>query len=479
MMRSVPENVYKRTTRVVKALTWAVKAGALTNQQARATVKLGRSFGSIRLPERAAQLLFRGVSSPREKAVSKLKTNTPGNLSGKGAAVMNAARVKDAGARLSSKRFEVKRPDGNPLTWGAKAVERPSEYDNALIGVWWKTALRRLGVAATLTDWERSLLAESVHKDHWVGHAPDGTYYGGGDRDGYAPPLRVKALLDDTISGGLHLNPVQLDEAVITYPLLSGQLFPFVDVKPVTGRRIMLPTIQNMTVQWGQAAGTAVTPFNTASLVASIDTPVWPVAGFIELSNELIADSPVAIGSTVTALFGERLKAELDRVIASGNGTSEPLGFLLASGLTAVNSDNGVVGPPTVSDAEALIFAVPLQYRQMDLNPAFVMNDTSYRRFRGVPVGPADERRVFGMDEQAYQLLDYPVRVVNSLANSKAGFVCLKKYRLYQRLGMEPINEEAGRTLRLSNTRLIGLRARFGGTFVDSSAAAVMSDLQQ
>src|SRR5205823_1985145 len=108
----------------------------------------------------------------------------------------------------------------------------------------------------------------------------------------------------------------------------------------------------------------------------------------------------------------------------------------------------------------------PLQYRLLELNPAFVGNDTTYRRFRGTPVGPGDQRRVFGLNEQSYQLLEYPYRVQNDLTNNKLIFACLKKYRMYQRLGMEVVREAGGRNLTLANTSLIGLRARFGGRMV-------------
>lgn len=419
----------------------------------------------------------------KRATMTKLKSNTPSGLApdSKAAKLAGAARVKDAGDRLSTKRYEVKRADGNPLIYGGAAVERPSEYDTALIGVFFKHQLRRQGMAVELSEWERSLLAESVTKDKWVGSAPNGDYYGGGP-DGYAPAHRVKALLDDTISGGIYLAPMVLDTAVITKPLLSGQLFPFIDVKPITGRRVQVPVIENLSVTWGTNPGTPAQPFNTASLVSPLDTAVQVVQGFIELSNDLLADSPVNIGSAVVELYGDRLKAELDRVIAVGNGFNEPLGIVNTSGLAVVQSDSGGASV-NVNDAEALIFAVPMQYRQQDWNPCFIGGDTTYRRFRGIPVGPGDERRVFGQgmmgtdDTQRYQLFEYRYRVANDLPNAKLAFGCLKRYRMYQRLGMEIVRESGGRTLALSNTSLVGIRARFGGRVIDGNAFALMNDL--
>lgn len=446
---------------------------------------LGALFPEVSgFPADVARTILRHHTK-RTKPMTTLKTNTPQGLKAgtKSAKLMGAARVKDAGDRLSQKRYEVKRHDGNPLMHGGNPVERPSEYDQALIGVYFKHQLRRQGMPCEMSEWERALLAESVTKDKWVGSTPNNDYYGGGSPDAYVPAHRVKALLDDTISGGLYLNPVILDTAIITKPLLSGQLFPFIDVKPITGRRVQVPVIENLSVTWGTAPGTPQAPFNTASLVSPLDTAIHNVQGFAELSNDLLADSPVNIGSAVVELFGERLKAELDRVIAVGNGTSEPLGFTLASGILAVNSDNGLSGPITVSDAESLIFAVPLQYRQQDWGPCFIGNDTVYRRLRGIKVGTGDQRRVFGQgmmgtdETQRYQLFEYKFRVANDLPSTKLGFGCLKRYRMYQRLGMEVVRESGGRTLTLANTSLVGLRARFGGRVIDANAFALMSDL--
>jgi HK97 family phage major capsid protein len=129
-----------------------------------------------------------------------------------------------------------------------------------------------------------------------------------------------------------------------------------------------------------------------------------------------------------------------------------------------------------VADAEGLQFAVPVQYRRKDWNSCYLSNDLMYQRFRSVNVGPGDERRVFGLDEQNYELLSYPYRINNNLPNGVAMFASLKRYRLFRRLGLELVKESGGRQLRLSNTTLIGIRARFGGQPVDGAAFSIMSD---
>ncbi|MBP3957734.1 phage major capsid protein [Gemmata sp. G18] len=412
--------------------------------------------------------------------MAKLK-NTPASVGAgtKAGKIFAGAKVKDAGDRLSEKKYAIKGRDGNPLRWGSKNVETASEKDHAIVGVWFKRTMQKAGVPGiTLTDWEKSLLADHVEKGRWVGDVA-GAYYGGGaDPSDYVPNTHVKALMDDTVSGGLFLTPYEFDSNIVTLPLLHSEVFSLCDVVPVSARRIDTARLNNLSLTWGQNPGTALTPFNTASLVSEIPTPTYPVAGAIELDNNMLVDSPVNIGAKVTELYSERLKAELDRVIVNGNGYNEPLGVTNTSGLVTVNADNGTGGPPTVSDYESLIFSVQKQYRQKDWNPAFVANDTSYRRARAIPVGPGDERRVMGMDNQSYTLLDYQYKVQNDIPNTRILFGCWKRYRAYQRLGSEVVVTREGRQLTLTNTTLVVIRARFGGQPIDPNAFALMTDAQ-
>ena len=466
-----------RTKRTLTAIQWGVDQGALTKQQARAAVVLGVMSGAIRTPDAVASQIVRGLK--KEVVMAKLKAKTPASLKGTAAGkLFNGVSVKDATSRLCEKKYPITK-NGQALKWAGRPCETASEKDNAIIGVWFKRLMQKSGVPGiVMTEFEKSVLAEQVTKGRWVGDV-NGRYYGGADPSDFAPVHEVKALLDDTASGGIFLTPYEYDSNVVTLPLLSGQVFPMVDLVPVTARRIEGAKMQNMTLQWGNAAGTQITPFNTAALVSELATPVYPVAGAIELSNEMLADSPVNVGAKVTELFSERLKSELDRVVVSGNGYNEPLGILNTTGLVTVPSDFGASGPPTVSDYEALTFAVQKQYRESGWNPAFVSNDTTYRRARGIQVGSGDERRVFGTnDQQEYKLLGYDAKIQNDVTNSKIIFGCWKRYRMFQRLGSEVTVEQGGRTLRLANTSLVVIRSRFGGQPIDGNAFALMNDAQ-
>lgn len=459
----------------------------LTPSGVRTLTKLAVLGGQITLTPAARRRLFSPVGdrkmAPQNANGGETRnkmTRPPITKDSRAAKLFGSARVKTAAERLSTKRYEAKR-HGSPVEYAGRIVEHPSEYDRALVGTWFKASLLKMGFGQVgdrplaLSEFERGLLHDSAQRDQWVDQAEGEPVSG----------HRVKALLDDTVSGGIYANPVVLDQSIVVRPLLSGQLAPMVDTKMVTARRITVPSMAPLTLQWGQAAGTSASLYDTTSLISPLDTPVYPVAGFLELSNELSADSPIDLGAAVIEQYGEKLKSELDRVIAVGNGLYEPSGIVGTSGLTSVTSDNGVGGPPTVSDYESLIYAVPLQYRQQDLSPCFLGNDISYRRVRAIPVGPADERRVFALNAQtavgvtqSYRLFEYGFAVQPDVPNTKVAFACLKKYRLYQRLGLELFRETAGRTLTLTNVTLIGIRARFGGRVVDPNAFALCTTMQ-
>jgi hypothetical protein len=109
---------------------------------------------------------------------------------------------------------------------------------------------------------------------------------------------------------------------------------------------------------------------------------------------------------------------------------------------------------------------------------AFLGNEVSYRRARAIPVGPTDERRVFGMTHGDYTLLDHPYKIQVDVPNNKVCFGNWKRYRMYRRLGLNVRIETAGNYLSIRNLKLIVMRMRFGGQPELGGAFAVMTDAQ-
>lgn len=386
------------------------------------------------------------------------------------------ARVKGAGERYSTTKSVGKHSkSGLPVRdERGREVETPSELELAKAGALLKFAAGRAGISAPLSDHERDLLGESFAKDAWCGRV-------GSEYVSDLPGVQAKALLDDSTSGGLEIVPVWFDNLAVSFPLLGGELYPFVDLQEVPrGRRVEGASIGNPTLSWGNAEGSAITPFTTDSLVSAIDTTIYPVTAAVEVGRDFLSDSPVAVGSMLTASIGQRLAEELDDCIANGSGTDRPQGIFVASGVTDVGNPGGGSGAvPTIEDYLTLLFAVGKQYRNRAYNPCFIANDTSYRRIRAVKTGvTGDSRLVAGMDVNSYALLDWPFRVQNDIPNARHAFGCLRKYRMYRRQGLTIEWTKEGRTLGLANEALLLVRGRFGGKVVDANAFAKQTHAQ-
>lgn len=386
-------------------------------------------------------------------------------------------RVRDASEQYDDTRYAAKHvKTGLPVIDPVFQREccTMSEGSKARAGVLLKHLANKSGIVSNpLSEHEQSLLDEVCEKHHWAGKV-GGEFY-----DSVSGHRNVKALIDGSTSGGLEIVPIEFDSDVVTFPLLHGELFPQVDLKPVPrGRRIEGASIGTPTMAWGGADDSAIDLFSTTDLVAAIDTTIFAVDGAIEVGRDFLSDSPVAVGETLTALIGERLMSQLDYVIGSGNGTTQPEGIFVASGVGTVTPDNTTTGPPTLDDYLDLMFAVGKQYRKPAFRPMYISNDTTYQRSRAIKVDPAspstDQRPVLAplSDVSSYRTLGWDHKIQNDLANGRAAFVCMAKYRMYRRLGLEIRWVDGGTTLARRNMMLLTYRARFGGRLMDSSAAA-------
>jgi HK97 family phage major capsid protein len=278
--------------------------------------------------------------------------------------------------------------------------------------------------------------------------------------------------------------PSAFDRAVVTYPLLHGEIYPFCDIVPVQTKDIESAILGNPSAQWGTAEGTQISLLDTDDLITDLSGTCYPVSMAIIVGRDMLSDSPVNVGSLLVQVFGSVFASEMDKVIVSGSGTNRPQGITQASGITSVSSTNGASGPWTPDDFESLMFAVEKQYRSRpEFNPSFISNDTVFRRRCSIKVDSAetstDQRRVFGMNHNTYSTLGWPHRIENTdLGNAYAIYVCLKKYRVWRRSGFEFRLVTEGKELARKNENMFVFRARVGGLLVDANACAVISDGQ-
>jgi HK97 family phage major capsid protein len=414
----------------------------------------------------------RGIVRETVDAMSGTPAGKSSGMTGKQAFGSGASiRVKAPGEAYSNVKSVALNKFGKPVR-GADGNELtlPSQRECAVWGSWLKQKLLRSGLSGALSEHENELLAEC--------YSGDFCGYIGGEHYDALPGARVKALLNDGTSGGQELVPVEFDSAVIANPILNGELFPLADVVNVSRASVESATVASPSVGWSTAEGSAITPFTTTSMVADFSCTVKPLTAALLFGRDLAADAAVDIGALFTRLIGEAVMSEFDRAIAVGvNSSNEPTGVFVASGTTSVPSTMGIIGPWTVSDLEAIYFALPKAIRaQRANNVVLISNDTTYQRVRGIPVGSDDARRVFGMSYSDYQTGEIPHKINNSISDGYLACAAMKYYRWYRRTGLDIQIQTQGYTLPLANEALLIARTRAAGKPTLGSAVAICTD---
>lgn len=382
-------------------------------------------------------------------------------------------------------------PYGEP-----RFMDEQSDLEKAVVGAMWRWQLheasKSTGVRIPMREHDWQLVHYALNELAWSGVVKNGNLNVEGSEDAGAVEVKnrklkdweIKALIDDSTSGGLEAVPIVFDDAVILTPVLTNELFPSVTVVPITrGRRIEAVQVGNPTINSGGADDSDITLFSTTGLVSAFDTNIHVADMGIEIGLDFISDSPIDFAALFNRIYGLKMAEWLDRVIAVGNGTNEPEGIMSASGTTSVAFGSAA---PTVGKYESLRVAVLKKYKQ-GFTPdriVFCGSEVSYSRARGIVVGASDERRVLGegimgvMGYNGYALLEHRWAVNESMGNTNQFYAVLPRYRMYKRAGLQMKMTTEGKTLVRRNNMLITGRARWGGQFEDGGAAAVTTTAQ-
>jgi len=176
--------------------------------------------------------------------------------------------------------------------------------------------------------------------------------------------------------------------------------------------------MSNPVVVWGTSEGSSTNVLqSTSGMISSLDTHIYPVVAAYELGLDFLSDTAVTLGQILITELGNSMQEELDKVIASGNGSTQPTGLDAATGATSVSSANGTSGPLSVDEIEQIYFGLGKQYRTKGNAPhrcAWVMNDAQFRRIRAIPVSASDAPRIFGMNEGDYTIFGYRRRLART-----------------------------------------------------------------
>jgi hypothetical protein len=360
-----------------------------------------------------------------------------------------------------------------------RPLDTASELDKAVAGAYAKfvtqaSMMKSKSLAFNqLPQHDKELLCYALEKMAWGGATDGGEY---ADIKGRRlTPSEQKALIDDGTSGGIEAAPIVFDDQVIETPLLYGELYPLVSVKPLDrGRRVEGVATGTVTASWGGVDDSPISLFNTASYVSAFDTTIHRWEGAFRIGLDFLSDTPIDFGAHVTRQYGERLMEDLDDVVAVGNGTTQPEGVMTKSGTTSVSFGNAT----SLGNYESLRFGVPKNEHRQNLvrTAVFMGTETSYQRARAIPVGASDARRLGGMDYSSYRWMERDFKINESLTNRQIAYVILARYRMYRRRGLTMRTSTEGDTLIRRNEMLMVATARYGGQLERGAVAAVTSD---
>lgn len=370
---------------------------------------------------------------------------------------------------------------GQPVRDFGRKLDGSSEKDLALCGAYakWQIMSATPRIAGNpqrafdmLSDHEKSLLCHLTEHEDWDDSLDGKLRTMKGYRGG------VKALIDDSTSGGVEAAPIVFDDRVIETPLLHGELFPLVTTYPLDrGRRVEGVAASTVTSSWGGVDASAITLFDTTSYVSAFDTTIYRWQGAVQIGLDFVSDSPVDFGALITRQYGERLLEDLDDVVAVGNGTTQPEGVMNKTGTTSI-----AFGAATsIGNYESLRFGVHKREHRADVKSSAVFcgTETSYQRVKALPLGTADARRLFAYASTTsgtyddYSLMDRPYKLNESMANTQLFYAILAKYRMYRRKGIAIRTSTEGDTLLRNNLMLITAMARYGGQLERGAVAAV------
>jgi len=363
---------------------------------------------------------------------------------------------------------------------GGRPIDDPSELDKAVAGSFAKLLIstaqkggsRTFGFQS-LPQHDKELVLYAMENMNWGGSTDGGDYADIKNRR--LTPHEQKALIDDATSGGLEAAPIVFDDQVIQAPLLNGELFPLVNQVPIDrGRRIEGVATGTVTGSWGGVDDSAIALFTTTSYVTAFDTTIFRWQGAIRIGLDFLSDTPIDFGRHVTEQYGQRLLEDLDDVIATGNGTTQPEGVMNKAGTTSVAWG----GATSIGNYESLRFGVvKAEHKNAGASAVFCGTETSYARMKALPVGAGDARRLFnnqfpvaGYD--GYQLMERPFKINESLTNAQIFYAILAKYRMYRRRGLTMRTSQDGDTLIRANEMLITCTARYGGQLERGACAA-------
>jgi len=154
----------------------------------------------------------------------------------------------------------------------------------------------------------------------------------------------VKDMSEGSAVAGGYLVPTEYLAPLLAIEAEVSAILPKVTRVPVKGDHGVWPALDQYFAPTAGGGGTALAGRITATATAEkgaltetqpqlveLEYTVHKEGGYVEVSNELIADSPMAIDTLLRRLFAIAIAAKKERHILRGSGAGEPLGVLNAT----------------------------------------------------------------------------------------------------------------------------------------------------
>ena len=168
---------------------------------------------------------------------------------------------------------------------------------------------------------------------------------------------RVKALAEGTDAAGGYLVPEELRGEIVQRATEASQIAKLVRRVGCRSNAVKVPTLAtDVSVSW-DSEGAAFTESDPAFGQGSIT--IHRLNVMTKISRELVADAGIDLVDYLSTLFAEAVAVEEDRVIAVGDGSTQPEGLYSAAGVQEYDVAGAI-------DYDALVdvyYTLPGRYR--------------------------------------------------------------------------------------------------------------------
>ncbi|MGL3605756.1 phage major capsid protein [Rhizobium sp. G187] len=184
------------------------------------------------------------------------------------------------------------------------------------------------------------------------------------------PTEERKALVVSDDSKGGYLAPAEFQAEIIKNLVEISPVRQAARVGSTAASSVILPRRTGKpTASW---VGETETRPETGSTYGQIEIPVWEMAAWVDVSNQLLEDAAINVEAEVASDLSEEFGRLEGNALLLGDGVKKPNGLMAASGITEVNS--GGASSLTGDSLISLMYSLPEFYRK---NGVWMMNGTT------------------------------------------------------------------------------------------------------